>query len=343
MPYPIENKLVIAIASSALFDLSESDRVFRERGVDEYRRYQREHENNVLAPGVAFPLVKRLLCLNSSDENDQPVEVILLSRNDPDTGLRVLKSIRLHGLPISRAAFVQGRTPFRYLEAFNAALFLSANAEDVRMAVGRGAPAGQVLPTTFIDDTTESELRIAFDFDGIIGDDSAEAIFKSSGLAAFHSAEAEAAAVPMPEGPLAKFFRQVAKLQERERAKQAAEPAHEPRLRLAIITARNAPAHERVVTTLREWGIEIDEVFFLGGIDKSRILKEFRPHIFFEDQLSHLEGTSSICPSVHVPFGVANASPAPQILEEAVREDQRRGASVRALRASGENAPSNPA
>jgi len=326
MAFPIEDKLVIAIASSALFDLSESDRVFKESGEEEYRRYQREHENDVLQPGVAFPLVRRLLSLNGSADDDQPVEVILLSRNDPDTGLRVLKSIKSHGLNISRAAFVKGRTPFRYLEAFNAALFLSANKEDVRMAVARGAPAGQVLPSQFVDDSAQPELRIAFDFDGIIADDSAEAIFKSSGLAAFQASESQSASVPMPEGPLSKFFRDVAKLQQRDIARRGIDPNYEPRLRLAIMTARSAPAHERVVTTLRAWGIEIDEVFFLGGIEKARILKEFRPHIFFEDQLGHLEGASKLFPCVHVPFGIANAPLASDVVEDALSENERRAA-----------------
>jgi 5'-nucleotidase len=323
VPYPIEQKLVIAIASSALFDLSESHRVWVEKGEEEYRRYQREHENETLPRGVAFPLVRRLLSLNGAGDDDSPVEVILLSRNDPDTGLRVLKSIATYGLPISRAAFVKGRTPFRYLDAFNASLFLSANEDDVRMAVARGAPAGQVLPTEFVDDP-EAELRIAFDFDGIIADDSAETVFKSSGLAAFHASEVQAAAVPMPAGPLSKFFREVAKLQQREIARKEKEPSYEPRLRLAIITARNAPAHERVVTTLREWGIEIDEVFFLGGVEKARILKEFRPHIFFEDQISHLQAASRMFPCVHVPFGVANAPAAADVISEAIDENARR-------------------
>lgn len=326
MAYPIDNKLVIAVASSALFDLTDSDRVYREHGVEEYRRFQREHENDTLNPGVAYPLIKRLLALNGSAEDDKPIEVILLSRNDPDTGLRVFKSIQHHGLDISRAAFVSGTTPFRYLDAFNAALFLSGNAGDIREAVMRGAPAGQVIPTEFVDDAADSALRIAFDFDGILADDSAEAVFKSSGLAAFHSSEARAAAVPMPAGPLSRFFREIAKLQQREHAKRAADPTHEPRVRIAIVTARNAPAHERVVTTLREWGIEVDEVFFLGGIDKSRILKEFRPHIFFDDQMAHIEGASRLVPTAHVPFGVANAPPAPppELVEEALHENARR-------------------
>lgn len=324
VPYPIEQKFVVAVASSALFDLTESDAVFRTEGVEAYRKYQREKESETLKPGVAFPLVKRLLGLNGTTPDDQPVEVVLLSRNDPDTGLRVFRSIAAHGLPISRAAFVQGRTPFRYLDAFNAALFLSANPEDVRMAVARGAPAGQVLPTDFVDDSGERELRVAFDFDGILADDSAEAVFKSSGLVAFQAAEAQAAAVPLPAGPLARFLREIAKLQQRELLLAKSDPAYEPRLRLAIVTARNAPAHERVVTTLRAWGIEIDEVFFLGGIDKSRIIREFRPHIFFEDQLGNLTSSSRLFPCVHVPFGVANAPSPAEVVDEAIKENNRR-------------------
>lgn len=328
-PYPIHEKLVIAVASSALFDLSESDRVFREEGLEAYRRYQRANETAPLRPGVAFPLVRRLLGLNSSSDDDTPVEVILLSRNDPDTGLRVFKSIQHHGLGISRAAFVNGKLPFRYLEAFNAALFLSANPHDVRHAIMRGAPAGQVLPTDFVDNLHETELRVAFDFDGIIADDSAEAVFKSEGLEAFLAAEAGAATRPMPKGPLARFFLELAKLQKREMAKRELDPEYEPRVRTAIVTARNAPAHERVVTTLRQWGIEVDEVFFLGGIEKARVLEVFRPHIFFDDQASHVEGSRRIVPSVHVPFGVANAPPAETLIDEAIQEDSRRTAKPR--------------
>jgi 5'-nucleotidase len=343
VPYPIEKKLVIAVASSALFDLSESDRVYRERGVEEYRQHQRENEDVILPPGVAFPLITRLLGLNGFTETDKPVEVVLLSRNDPDTGLRVFKSIQSYRLDITRAAFVSGRTPFRYLEAFNAALFLSGNMIDVREAVMRGAPAGQVLPTEFVDDVAESELRIAFDFDGILADDSAEAIFRSSGLQAFLDSEAEAAAVPMPAGPLSRFFREIAKLQRREREKKSADAGYEPRLRIAIVTARNAPAHERVVTTLREWGIEVDEVFFLGGIDKARILREFRPHIFFDDQMGHVEGASRVVPSAHVPFGVSNtlSGATPEVIEEARQEDVSR-ARPRTARAAAVGTARNP-
>ncbi len=305
MPVSLNDRLVVAVASSALFDLAASDRVFREEGEEAYRRYQREHEDDVLAPGVAFPLVRRLLALNGAGAAEQVVEVVLLSRNDPDTGLRVFNAIEHHGLPISRAAFVKGRNPYLYMSAFNASLFLSANADDVRSAVAKGLPAGQVFPTAFVDDA-EAELRIAFDFDGIIADDSAEAVFKASDLAGFHSNERKLALEPMKAGPLQRFFAEVAGLQAKERVRQERDSAYQPRLRLAIVTARNAPAHTRVITTLREWGIQVDEAFFLGGVEKAEILRTFQPHIFFDDQLMHIEGTSPITPSVHVPFGVAN-------------------------------------
>ncbi|TXF13828.1 5'-nucleotidase [Pelomicrobium methylotrophicum] len=327
MAYAIDQKLVIAVASSALFDLTESDRVFRERGLEEYRKYQRENENVPLGPGVAFPLVKRILRLNHKGEDDRPVEVVLLSRNDPDTGLRVFKSIEHHGLDISRAAFVNGGNPFRYMNSFNASLFLSANPEDVRKAVERGLPAGRVFPTKFTDREEDVELRIAFDFDGVVVDDSAEAVFKKDGLEAFQNAERSGAGKPLEKGPLARFFHEIARLQQLEKKRQSRDSAYTPRLRTAIVTARSAPAHERVVTTLRAWEIEVDEVFFLGGIDKSRVLKEFQPHIFFDDQLAHIEGVAGVTPSVHVPFGIGN-EPTPELVEEAFREYQERGRDV---------------
>ena len=324
MSYPIEEKLVIAVASSALFDLSDSDTVFRERGLAEYRQYQRKHESDVLPPGVAFPLIRRILKLNDGlPESEAPVEVVLLSRNDPDTGLRVFNSIEHYGLPMSRAAFTNGGNPFRYIRAFNASLSLSANPADVRRAVERGLPAGRVFPTDFADREDDLELRIAFDFDGVLADDAAETVFKTEGLVAFQESEAQHAEEPMQAGPLAKFFREIARIQKFEKDRRDREPGYEPRLRTAIITARNAPAHKRVVTTLRAWGIEVDEVFFLGGIEKGRILEEFRPHIFFDDQLQHIEGVAGATPCVHVPFGVANA-PSPDLIKEAFEEHERR-------------------
>ncbi|SFT15154.1 5'-nucleotidase [Paenibacillus sp. BC26] len=308
MPYPIENKFVIAVASSALFDLEESDRVFRERGEDEYRKFQRENENHILATGVAFPLIKRLLRIHASDE-EQLVEVVLLSRNDPDTGLRVFKSIEHYKLPISRAVFVAGSNPFLYLDAFNASLFLSGNPEDVKEAVEHGYPAGCIYPTDYVDDDEDEELRIAFDFDGIIADDSAETIFQRGGaLHSFHDHERSKAGEPLPGGPLFRFFGEIAKLQKRESEKKLLNPAYKPKIRVAIATARNAPAHERVITTLREQDIRVDEAFFLGGIDKGRVLGIFKPHIFFDDQVGHIEGVARSVPSVHVPFGITNTT-----------------------------------
>lgn len=322
MPFAIEDKLVVAVASSALFDLEESDRVFREEGPAAYRVYQRARETETLAPGVAFPFIRRLLQLGGGDESESPVEVVLLSRNDPDTGLRVFHSIQDHELRITRAAFVNGGNPFRYMNAFNASLFLSANEDDVKHAVERGLPAGRVLPTQFTDNPSDMVLRVAFDFDGVIADDSAEAINQAEGLKAFQTSESSLASTPHPEGPLARLFRQLGQLHAEERAKHDADSSYEPLLRTAIVTARDAPAHERVVTTLREWGIEVDEVFFLGGIEKSRILEVFRPHIFFDDQVRHVEATSGATPSVHIPFGVTN-EPSPELIEEAKKEFER--------------------
>ncbi len=320
MAYPIDKKLVIATASSALFDLTESDKVYREQGVEKYRQHQRENEDSVLKPGVAFPLVRRMLRLNDGvPEVEAPVEVVLLSRNDPDTGLRVMNSIEAHKLPISRAVFVSGGNPFQYMNSLNASLFLSANVDDVRNAINRGLPAGRVFPTAFTDKEDDVELRIAFDFDGVVADDSAEAVYRKDGLKAFQESESRLATEPLKKGPLARFFVEIGRLQRFEHDRRSKDRTYKPRLRTAIITARNAPAHKRVVTTLRDWGIEVDEVFFLGGIEKGRILSEFKPHIFFDDQLQHIEGVAGATPSAHVPFGVAN-EPSPELVEQAHAE-----------------------
>ena len=306
MGFNIDHKFVVAIASSALFDLAESDAVFQEYGEDAYRQYQREHEKEILNRGVAYPLIKRLLRVNGTDPEDQPVEVVLLSRNAPDTGLRVFKSIEHYGLPISRAVFVTGNDPFKYIDAFNASLFLSGNIEDVKHAVELGLPAGCVYNSDYVDDEEDEELRIAFDFDGIIADDSAEAIYQQGALDLFHQHERLKGGEPLPAGPLLRFFLEISKLQQREMKKHTADPNYKPKIRVAIATARNAPAHERVISTLRKLDIRVDEAFFLGGIEKKRVLQVFRPHIFFDDQAGHIEGVARIAPSVHVPFGVRN-------------------------------------
>lgn len=302
MPFEIEQKLVVAVASSALFDLGEADRVFRERGEDAYRAYQREHENEVLEPGVAFAFIRRLLSFNRSPD-DSPVEVILLSRNDPDTGLRVFNSIEAHGLDITRAAFLDGSAPFRYIPGFNASIFLSADAHNVEEAVMAGYPAGLVLDSVINDDADDLELRIAFDFDGVVADDAAERVFQAKGIEAFHRSETEQVDRPHGAGPLQELLVKIARLQKLEKTRAASARGYERRLKVAIITSRNAPSHKRVVTSLREWGITVDQTFFLGGMDKSRVLKIFRPHIFFDDQQVHLDGAVEVAPCVHVPVG----------------------------------------
>jgi len=306
MPYPIHEKLVVAVASSALFDLSHSHEVFVSQGEEAYREHQRARDSEILLPGVAFPFIKRLLGLNDPAKNDEPVEVVLLSRNDPDTGLRVMNSIEHYALPISRAAFVRGRDPFRYVNSFNACLFLSADESNVKEAVMAGLPAGRVLASNYTDDPDDRELRVAFDFDGVLVDDEAERVFQVEGLSGFHQAEARRALEPHNPGPLKRLLEEIGKIHRRELTRAQEDSSYTPVIRTAIITSRNAPAHKRLVTTLRAWGIEVDETFFLGGMDKTRILSEFKPHLFFDDQIGHIDPAAGTVPSVHVPFGITN-------------------------------------
>jgi 5'-nucleotidase len=307
MPFQIENKLVIGVASSALFDLSGSHQVYLERGPDEYRKYQEEHLDEVLPRGVAFPFIRRFLNINKCFPRQSPVEVVLFSRNSPETGLRVMRSIQAYGIDISRAAFTTGKSPYAYLPAFNASLFLSANEEDVKNAIAVNYPAGLVLPSQIADDESDVELRVAFDFDGVLADDESEAVFKHNGLDEFHAHETLHVARPHQPGPLADLFQQLALMQRMEERAQRRDPAYRKIVRIAIITARSAPSHERVVTTLKSWGVSADETFFLGGMEKSRVLAVFKPHIFFDDQLTHLKAApGGTIPMVHVPFGIAN-------------------------------------
>lgn len=306
MPYPIEEKLVIGIASSALFDLSESHRVYLERGPEAYRTYQEQHLNTILGKGVAFPFIRRFLSINKLHPQTAPVEVVLFSRNSPETGLRVMNSIAHYGLDISRACFMTGQSPYTYLPAFNTSLFLSSNEEDVRNALEAQYPAGLVLPSRTEDDEADGELRMAFDFDGVLADDESEAVFKRNGIDQFHNHEIERVAIPHQPGPLADLFRKLSLMQHMEEEAQRQDPAYKKILRIAIVTARSAPAHERVVTTLKSWGVSANETFFLGGMEKARVLSIFRPHLFFDDQLSHLKSPAGNIPMVHVPFGVAN-------------------------------------
>jgi len=311
MAFQIEDKLVIGVASSALFDLTESNQVYLDRGPEEYRQYQEANIDTILSKGVAFPFIRRFLNINRCFPRQSPVEVVLFSRNSPETGLRVMRSIAHYGLDITRAAFMTGKTPYPYLPAFNVALFLSANEEDVKAAIAANYPAGLVLPSKIVDQDDDIELRVAFDFDGVIADDESETIFKKNNdLDEFHAHETEHVARPHQPGPLADMFQKLALMQRMEERAQKRNPDYRKILRIAIITARNAPSHERVVTTLKSWGVSANETFFLGGMDKSRVLSVFKPHIFFDDQITHLKASpGGTIPMVHVPFGIANRRP----------------------------------
>lgn len=294
------DKLVIAISSRALFDLDESHAVFEDQGVEAYCDYQIDREDTPLPPGVAFNLVKKLLALNDAAPDNPRVEVILLSRNSADTGLRIFNSIKHHGLDISRAAFTRGESTSPYIAAFGAHLFLSANADDVRKALADGFAAATILPSPMpADANLGSQLRIAFDGDAVLFSDESEKIFKSSGLEAFVENESQSAKQPLPGGPFKGFLGMLHLIQKEF-------PPDKYHIRTALVTARGAPAHERVIRTLRAWDIRIDEAFFLGGKEKGMFLKAFGADIFFDDQTKHCESARQHVATGHVPHGVAN-------------------------------------
>ena len=293
----IQNKLVIGIASRALFDLSASHEVFEKEGVEAYCRYQIEHEDDPLEPGVAFGLTRKLLALNQPDQA-QRVEVILLSRNSADTGLRVFNSIKHHRLGIERAVFTRGESPYRYVPAFGVHLFLSADPADVRQALESGYAAATILPSNVGRNETD-QLRIAFDGDAVLFSDEAERVYKTRGLAAFSDSEVQAAREPLSGGPFKNFLAMLHHI-------QAEYPADSAPIRTALVTARGAPAHERVIRTLRHWGIRIDEALFLAGMDKGPFLQAFGADIFFDDQSKHCESARQHVATCHVPHGIAN-------------------------------------
>jgi 5'-nucleotidase len=291
-------KLVIAISSTALFDMRESHEIYETQGVAAYSKYQREHEDDILEPGEAFPLVTKLLRINEKLGGEPRVEVILLSRNSADTGLRVFNSIAHYGLNITRAAFSGGNSPYRYVSAFACHLFLSTNAQDVRSALDSGMAAATLLPSQ--KSISESdELRFAFDGDAVLFSDAYERIFKERGLDAFTANEKAEARMPLDAGPFKTFLQTLHSL-------QAEFPIDECPIRTALVTARAAPAHERVVRTLREWGIRIDESLFLGGLSKGDFLNSFGADVFFDDQQVHCSSASEHVATGHVPHGVAN-------------------------------------
>lgn len=294
-------KLVVAVSSRALFDLDESHTVFETDGVEAYCRYQVEREDIPLKPGVAFSLVRKLLALNERDSANPRVEVILLSRNNADTGLRIFNSIQHHSLSISRAAFTRGASTHPYIAAFGAHLFLSAEPIDVRKALDAGFAAATILPSAGepAEDANPAQLRIAFDGDAVLFSDDSERIYKRDGLDAFQSNETLAARQPLPGGPFKNFLAMLHQI-------QLDYPAETAPIRTALITARGAPAHERVIRTLRAWNIRIDEAFFLGGKDKGEFLKAFGADIFFDDQQKHCDSARQHVATGHVPHGVAN-------------------------------------
>ncbi len=293
-----KNKLVVAISSRALFDLEEGHQIYMTQGVEAYCQYQIEHEDEVLEPGVAFTLVKKLLALNDNKSDIEKVEVILLSKNSADTGLRIFNSIESHNLPIVRAAFTSGDSLYRYIKPFGSDLFLSAEPTDVREALEMGFAAAAILPSASRSND-DGPLRIAFDGDAVLFSDEAEKIYREGGLAAFDAFEQSAANDPLPGGPFKDFLASLHRLQKEYSIDDSP-------IRTALVTARGAPAHERVIRTLRAWDIRIDEAIFLGGKSKGEFLKAFGADIFFDDQSGHCESAAEHVPAAQVLHGVAN-------------------------------------
>ncbi len=297
MAQSLENRLVVAISSRALFDLEESHRIFTTEGLEAYSRYQIEHEDVVLEPGVAYGLVQKLLRLNQGAAQKR-VEVILLSHNSADTGLRIFDSIQKHGLDISLAAFTNGASPWRYIEPFSADLFLSAEAADVVKALDNGYAAAAIVPSQ-VTTRKDQELRIAFDGDAVLFSDEAERVYQEQGLAAFAASEQAQAREPLSGGPFKNFLAALHRI-------QSEYPVEQAPIRTALVTARSAPAHERVIRTLRAWNIRIDEALFLGGLPKGEFLKTFGADIFFDDQKGHVEAAADFVATGHVPHGISN-------------------------------------
>jgi len=309
----LKDTLVVGISATALFDLSKSDELFKKEykenpdtAIVTYRKYMLENEDITLEEGIGFPLIKALLSLNRYQEDGQAplVEVIIMSRNSPDTGIRVLNTIKKLGLNITRSAFTAGESSADYLEAFNVDLFLTTDESDAQKVIDNKVCASAILctPPEYKCDIPEGQVRIAFDGDAVLFDESSELVYKEEGMEAFHANEESSQDIPMNEGPFASFLKQLAKLQERLPMKVEYSP-----VRIAIVTARNSPSEMRVIKTLRHWGVYVDEAFFLGGIEKSNILKAFKAHIFFDDQDVHLKSSSLVVPSGKVLYPSTSA------------------------------------
>lgn len=296
MPTDLTNYLVIGISSRALFDLSVEDQIFRSAGLDAYERYQLENEHVTLKPGAGFPLVKAILRLNKLIPGKRKAEVVIMSRNSAETSLRIFNSIEHYGLDITRAALTGGAPVAPYLRAFKVDLFLSLYEDDVQAAVDAGFAAALLYARS--DNPTENEIdqiRIAFDGDAVLFSEEAEAVYQTQGLEAFLEHERRKAKRPLPEGPFAKLLKALSHIQTEFKG------PNRP-IRTALVTARNSPAHERVIRTLRAWEVDLDEAFFLGGMDKSEILQAFRPHIYFDDQVVHCDRAARLVPTGRVPW-----------------------------------------
>ncbi len=278
--------------------MRESHQVYTEQGLDAYASYQIHHENEVLKPGDAFPMVQKLLRINECLGGDPRVEVILLSRNSADTGLRVFHSIEEYGLQISRAVFSGGESPYRYISAFGCHLFLSLDALDVKRALQHNVAAATLLLASQTSNQDE-QLRFAFDGDAVLFSDESERIYKQQGLAAFTANEKQAAKTPLSGGPFKEFLSALHRL-------QAEFSGGACPIRTALVTARAAPAHERVIRTLRAWNIRIDESLFLGGLPKGEFLKAYGADVFFDDQPLHCDSAKEHVATGHVPHGIAN-------------------------------------
>ena len=297
MAMTLDGKLVVAISSRALFDFEEENQVFEQSDDRAYMALQLERLDVPAKPGVAFSLVKKLLAFNTPET--QLVDVVILSRNDPVSGMRVFRSAQHYGLAIERGSFTRGQAPWRYLKPLHANLFLSTHLSDVRAALAAGVPSAQVYPQSMhAGDAHPGEVRIAFDGDAVLFSDEAERVYQAQGLQAFHQHEIKNAALPLPDGPFKPLLFALQQLQ------KAGTP--DMCIRTALVTARSAPAHERAIRTLMNWHIEVDEAMFLGGLAKGEFLREFEPDFFFDDQTGHIESAAQHVPSGHVASGVRN-------------------------------------
>lgn len=299
MAVTLDGQLVVAISSRALFDFEEENAVFEERDDRAYMALQLERLEIPAKPGVAFSLVKKLLAFNTAQT--ARVEVVILSRNDPVSGMRVFRSAQHYGLHIQRGSFTRGQPPWRYLKPLNANLFLSTHLSDVRAALNAGVPAAQVYPhSARASQSHPSEVRIAFDGDAVLFSDEAERVFQSHGLNAFQKHEMERATQPLLAGPFKPLLDALQRLQQ--------EGTPHMRIRTALVTARSAPAHERAIRTLMNWNVQVDEAMFLGGLSKGEFLLEFEPDFFFDDQTGHIESAAQHVPAGHVALGITSAA-----------------------------------